>query len=83
MDKNGTIKTEEAGSPVYTQPRGFGGKLKNHCKRFWWLHLIIFIIGVLVVTLPLYESNSFSRHISSARLISSLIALFPFRHEHV
>lgn len=24
-----------------------GGKkaaLKNHCKRFWWLHLIIFLV---------------------------------------
>lgn len=30
----------------------FGQKLKRHCGRFWWIHLIIFIIVVLVVVLP-------------------------------
>ncbi|KAI9804024.1 MAG: hypothetical protein M1833_000305 [Piccolia ochrophora] len=32
---------------------GFGTKLKNHFRRFWWLHLIIFIICTLVIVLPL------------------------------
>lgn len=29
-----------------------GGKLKRHCRRFWWLDLIIAIIIILVVLLP-------------------------------
>lgn len=32
--------------------RGFGARMSAHCKRFWWLHLIIFIIVVLVIALP-------------------------------
>jgi hypothetical protein len=29
-----------------------GGKLKRHCRRFWWLDLIIAIIIILVILLP-------------------------------
>lgn len=31
----------------------FGTRMKHHFKRFWWLHLIVFIIVVLVIALPL------------------------------
>ncbi|KAI1611814.1 hypothetical protein EDD37DRAFT_465490 [Exophiala viscosa] len=30
----------------------FGQKFKRHCPRFWWIHLLILILIVLVVTLP-------------------------------
>ncbi|OBT45276.1 hypothetical protein VE00_03597 [Pseudogymnoascus sp. WSF 3629] len=31
----------------------FGGKVKNHYKRFWWAHLIAFCAGFLIVSLCL------------------------------
>ncbi|KAL9002360.1 MAG: hypothetical protein Q9180_009980, partial [Flavoplaca navasiana] len=31
--------------------RSFGAKLKAHFKRFWWLHLILFIASILVIVL--------------------------------
>ncbi|WEW58791.1 hypothetical protein PRK78_004259 [Emydomyces testavorans] len=36
-----------------TVPRGRRRPCAAHCKRFWWAHLIIFIIVVLVIALPL------------------------------
>ncbi|KAK2765437.1 hypothetical protein FQN54_008286 [Arachnomyces sp. PD_36] len=30
----------------------FGSRVKAHFKRFWWLHIIIFIIVFLVILLP-------------------------------
>ncbi|KAI9665702.1 MAG: hypothetical protein M1821_003636 [Bathelium mastoideum] len=35
------------------QKAGFLTKQKTHYKRFWWLHLLILIAVVLIVTLPL------------------------------
>lgn len=35
------------------QPAGFGHKVKRHCARFWWLHLIIFCAGFLIIALCL------------------------------
>ncbi|KAL8671486.1 MAG: hypothetical protein Q9168_004021, partial [Polycauliona sp. 1 TL-2023] len=32
---------------------GFGAKLKTHFKRFWWLHLILFIASTLIIVLCL------------------------------
>ncbi|KAL1956326.1 hypothetical protein VTO42DRAFT_7409 [Malbranchea cinnamomea] len=32
--------------------RGFMAGFRAHCKRFWWIYLIAFIIVVLVVVLP-------------------------------
>ncbi|KAI9645356.1 hypothetical protein NHQ30_006093 [Ciborinia camelliae] len=31
----------------------FGGKVKRHCARFWWIHLIIFCITFLIIALCL------------------------------
>ena len=32
---------------------GFGARLKAHYKKFWWLHLLIFIACTLIIVLPL------------------------------
>ena len=34
--------------------QSFGAKLKAHFKRFWWLHLILFIASTLIIVLCLY-----------------------------
>ncbi|KAF2397606.1 hypothetical protein EJ06DRAFT_481937 [Trichodelitschia bisporula] len=49
--KNDTL--EHVSSPGYSAPPRKQGKLKAHFRRFWWLHLIIFIIGFLLVLLLL------------------------------
>ncbi|KAL8877854.1 MAG: hypothetical protein Q9192_008580 [Flavoplaca navasiana] len=33
--------------------QSFGAKLKAHFKRFWWLHLILFIVSTLIIVLCL------------------------------
>jgi len=33
--------------------RGTGARVKGHIKRFWWLHIGIFVVIVLVISLPL------------------------------
>ena len=35
------------------QKRTFGQKVKQHYRKWWWVHVIITIILVLVITLPL------------------------------
>ncbi|OBT88356.1 hypothetical protein VE02_02281 [Pseudogymnoascus sp. 03VT05] len=37
----------------YEKKPAFGGKVKNHYKRFWWAHLIAFCAGFLIVALCL------------------------------
>ncbi|KAF3046511.1 hypothetical protein E8E12_010400 [Didymella heteroderae] len=64
MDKTERAVEEE----VYTSPRkggimnklyppgpkpGAGGRVKNHCRKFWWCDCLVLIIIVLVVVLPL------------------------------
>lgn len=49
-------KIESRGDTIentQTRPAGFGQKFKRHCARFWWLHLIIFCAGVLIIALCL------------------------------
>lgn len=46
----GQSHVEELGTP---KKPGFGARLKAHYKKYWWLHLIIFIICALVIILPL------------------------------
>ena len=31
----------------------FGARVKSHLKRFWWAHLIFFVVCTLVIVLPL------------------------------
>ncbi len=40
-------------SPRGQATKGKGDRVKAHIKKFWWLHLIIFIIITLVIVLPL------------------------------
>lgn len=42
--------------PSTTSKPSFGTRVKNHFKRFWWAHVIAFIVIVLVVVLPVYVS---------------------------
>lgn len=48
-EKGDTAQYEVANS---APRRTFGQKIGHHFKRFWWVHLIILIVVVLVVTLP-------------------------------
>lgn len=35
------------------KPTTFGGKVKAHFRRFWWVHLILFLAGVIIVSVCL------------------------------
>lgn len=41
--------------PVVSQQEGHakpqGGKIRRHCAKWWWVHLIIFILIALLVVL--------------------------------
>lgn len=41
-DKHKMTMTESG--PVPSDRRSKKAALKSHCKRFWWLHLIIFLV---------------------------------------
>ena len=32
---------------------GAGGRIKNHCRRFWWCDLLVVAVVVLVIVLPI------------------------------
>ncbi|MCJ1361358.1 hypothetical protein MMC16_000456 [Acarospora aff. strigata] len=58
MEKNevtqhATERSSMSESPSNPPKGRIGAKAKRHCQRFWWLHLIIFIVVLLVITLPL------------------------------
>lgn len=59
MEKNGITQHAFEGGSDYTEPPvnaprpGKGAALKRHLRRFWWLHLIIFVVVTLVIALPL------------------------------
>jgi hypothetical protein len=44
--------TNGSGDEVVAQKKS-GGKIKRHCRRFWWLDLIILAIIILVIILPI------------------------------
>ncbi|KAG5928481.1 hypothetical protein E4U42_000553 [Claviceps africana] len=48
-DKDVITQTEsgQVGSSIRRSKKAI---VKNHCRRFWWLHLIMFICGTVVVT---------------------------------
>ncbi|PQE08992.1 pre-mRNA processing factor 4 protein [Rutstroemia sp. NJR-2017a WRK4] len=52
-DKKVEPEEVEYGTTDSPKPRTFGGKVKRHCARFWWLHLIIFCIVFLIIALCL------------------------------
>ena len=43
---------EQRGAPA-AAPYGFRHKVKRHLRRFWWLHLILFCAGFLIISLCL------------------------------
>jgi hypothetical protein len=43
---------EQRAAPV-AGPYGYRHKVKRHFRRFWWLHLIIFCAGFLIIALCL------------------------------
>jgi preprotein translocase subunit SecG len=45
---------EETGhvEEIHGRP-GLGAKLKAHLRRFWWLHVIIFVVCTLILVLCL------------------------------
>lgn len=49
--QKGTVVHAES-ADYLPQKKGFKQNVKRHCARFWWLHLIIFIVvAVLAVVL--------------------------------
>lgn len=46
-----TVATADA--PVQ---RGFWGRVGAHYRKWWWLHLIIFVIILFVILFPVYVS---------------------------
>jgi len=44
------VEYQNGGRPT---PRTFGGKVKRHFARFWWIHVIIFCAAVLIIALCL------------------------------
>lgn len=47
---NGNHNGQYAGAP---RKRGFGSKVKRHCARFWWVHIIVFCVVFLIISLSL------------------------------
>jgi len=55
-EKPGAVHTDQVeDSPVKGRAArgGAGSKIKRHCARFWWLHLIIFCVIFLIIALCL------------------------------
>jgi len=60
---NGTDKNVEAGQKYSTEqiedtqyagaPTTYGGRVKRHCARRWWIHLLIFCVIFLIIALAL------------------------------
>ena len=53
---------EESVISGFDEPKPtFKTKIRAHLKRFWWLHLIIFVVGFLATTFPMfgYPCHSF------------------------
>jgi len=56
MDYKGETDAHyESSSPTYGAARKptFMQKYKAHMKKWWWAHLLFFIIATLCITLPL------------------------------
>jgi hypothetical protein len=47
------VEEAETGAGVVAPAKqSFGARVGAHFKRFWWAHLIFFVICVLVISLP-------------------------------
>ena len=49
--KTALSSSEEVDKSTRPAKRSFGTKVVAHFKKWWWAHLILFIAGVLIVTL--------------------------------
>lgn len=52
-DKKLEAEQFEVQQSAIAPPTTFGGKVKRHFARFWWLHLIVFCAGFLIIALCL------------------------------
>jgi hypothetical protein len=50
--KGQVVEEAETVGIVAPAKRSFGARVGAHFKRFWWAHLIFFVICVLVISLP-------------------------------
>jgi hypothetical protein len=51
MSKTGVTELETT-TALPPAKRGFGARLGAHFKKWWWVHLIIFIAVFLIILLP-------------------------------
>ncbi|CAG7915748.1 unnamed protein product [Penicillium olsonii] len=52
MSATKTSIVEEAGVSSTPVKQSFGARVAAHFKKWWWAHLIVFVISVLVIVLP-------------------------------
>jgi uncharacterized membrane protein YdfJ with MMPL/SSD domain len=52
MSVTKTSVVEETGIPSTPVKQSFGTRVGAHFKKWWWVHLIIFVLSVLVISLP-------------------------------
>ena len=53
MDNIEEVKSVPSQTQARKQPTTFGTKAKAHFRKFWWAHLLVFIIGTIVITILL------------------------------
>ncbi|KAL3417550.1 hypothetical protein PVAG01_10560 [Phlyctema vagabunda] len=53
QDSDQKVESSQIENGNNTARPGFGSKVKRHCARFWWLHLIIFCVVFLLIALLL------------------------------
>jgi uncharacterized membrane protein YdfJ with MMPL/SSD domain len=51
MSKTGVTEVETT-TALPPAKRSFGARLGAHFKKWWWVHLIIFIAVLLIILLP-------------------------------
>jgi uncharacterized membrane protein YdfJ with MMPL/SSD domain len=52
MSTTKTSVVEEAHVAAAPTKQSFGSRLATHFKKWWWVHVIIFIAVFLIVLLP-------------------------------
>jgi hypothetical protein len=52
VTKGQVVEEAETVGVVAPAKQSFGARVGAHFKRFWWAHLIVFVVCVLVISLP-------------------------------
>lgn len=82
VKEDGTTHVENDGA---VKKPTLGQKLKRHCARFWWLHLLIFIAVVLVIVLPMsvgiHHPPCISHIIDTDHLVTASMWDTPIYHK--